>query len=219
MKQEEIMDQADLANDQLRRMRGMTGCYHQRFFSDMRAVSVGVLALFVLGWSVAPEAFLLIPVVAVLGANQAAFDSSYLIFARHYAAELESFLNQSVGGRILVAAEMEDGYLFPLNTTKIVTIPLGPPTGSATGFSWFAWMTALYTLLGVLVAGAGLALGWSTLTAAGAWWIVFYIGSLGGLVAASLAIGWWWFLKGAGERRLRAVFETPLGSVENDPAA
>lgn len=72
------MNQIDLANDQLRRMRGMTGYYHGRFFSDMRAVAVGVLALFVLGWSVAPEAFLLVPVVAILGANQAAFDSSYL---------------------------------------------------------------------------------------------------------------------------------------------
>lgn len=142
------------------------------------------------------------------------FDSSYLIFARHYAAELESFLNRSVGGRVLVAAEMEDAYLFPLNLTKIVTIPLGGP-----GFSWFAWMTFLYTLLGALAAGAALALGWSTLTAAGGGWIVFYVGALGGLVAASLAVGWWWFLRGAGERRLRGVFETPLGSVENDPAA
>lgn len=212
------MNQIDLASDQLRRMRGMTRYYHQRFFSDMRAVAVGVLALFVIGWSVAPEAFLLIPVVAVLGANQAAFDSSYLIFARHYAAELEKFLNRAVAGRVLVAAEMENAYLFPLNTTKIVTIPLGSRTGSASGFSWFAWMTALYTLLGVLSAGSGLALGWSTLTAAGAGWIVFYLGSLGGLVVASLAVGWWWFLTGVGERRLRGVFENPLGTVENDPA-
>jgi hypothetical protein len=61
------MNQFDLAHDQLRRMRGMTGYYHERFFSDMRSVAVGVLALFVLGWSVAPEAFLLVPVVAILG--------------------------------------------------------------------------------------------------------------------------------------------------------
>lgn len=212
------MDQIRLANDQLRRMRGMTGYYHQRFFSDMRAVTVGVLALFVLGWSVAPEAFLLIPVVAILGANQAAFDSSYLIFARHYATELEAFLNRAVGGRVLVASEMESTYLFPLNTTKIVTIPLGRTPGSAAGFSWFAWMTSLYTLLGVFSAGAGLALGWTTLTAAGTGWVVFYVGSLGGLLLASLGVGWWWFLRGAGERRLRAVFENPLGSVQDDPA-
>jgi hypothetical protein len=219
LKPEEIVDQIDLANDQLRRMRGMTGYYHQRFFSDMRAVAVGVLALFVLGWSVTPEAFLLIPVVAVLGANQAAFDSSYLMFARHYAVELEAFLNRAVRGRVLVAAEMENVYLFPLNTTKIVTIALGPRTGSASGFSWFAWMTSLYTLLGVLAAGAGLALGWETLSAAGAGWMVFYVGSLGGLVVASLAVGWWWFLRGAGEQRLRSVFANPLGGVQDDPAA
>ncbi len=208
------MNQIDLANDQLRRMRGMTGYYHGRFFSDMRAVAIGVLALFVLGWTVAPEAFLLIPVVALLGANQAAFDSSSLIFARHYAAELEAFLNRSVGGRILVASEMEDAYLFPLNTTKIVTIPLGSSEGPG-GFSWFGWMTALYTLLGVLAAVAGLALGWSTLTAAGDGWLGFYLGAFGALLVASLAIGWWWFLRGTGERRLRAVFETALGATGN----
>jgi hypothetical protein len=49
------VDQIDLAIDQLRRMRGMTGYYHQQFFSDMRAIAVGVLALFVLGWSMAPD--------------------------------------------------------------------------------------------------------------------------------------------------------------------
>lgn len=209
------MDQIGLANEQLRRMRGMTGYYHRQFFSDMRVVSVGCLALFILGWSVAPEAFLLVPVVAVLGANQAAFDSSYLMFARHYAAELETFLNGAVEGRVLVAAEMENVYLFPLDATKIVTIPLGAPEA----FSWFAWMTSLYTLVGILAASAAIALGWTTLTAAGAGWARFYAGALGGLVAISLGIGWWWFLRGAGERRLRAVFETPLGSVKNQPAA
>jgi hypothetical protein len=212
------MNQFDLAHDQLRRMRGMTGYYHERFFSDMRSVAVGVLALFVLGWSVAPEAFLLVPVVAILGANQAAFDSSYLIFARHYAAELEAFLNRSVGGRVLVAAEMEDAYLFPLNTTKIVTIPLGSSDGPG-GFSWFGWMTALYSLLGVLAAGVGVALGWSTLASAGGGWTGFYIGALGAILVASLAGGWWWFLLGTGEARLRLVFDSPMGSLRNEPAA
>ena len=212
------MNQIDLASDQLRRMRGMTRYYHQRFFSDTRAVAVGVLALFVLGWSLAPEAFLLIPVVAVLGANQAAFDSSYLIFARHYAAELEALLNRSVGSRVLVAAEMETAYLFPLNTTKIVTIPWGPSGGSGQ-FSWFGWMTALYTLLGVLATCAGLLLGWPTLQDAGAAWTGFYVGSLGATLVASLAVGWWWFFRGAGEARLRSVFDTPLGTVDNDPAS
>lgn len=213
------MDQIDVAHEQLRRMRGMVGYYHQRFFSDMRAVAVGVLSLLILGWSVTPEAFLLIPVVAVLGANQAAFDSSYLIFARHYASELESFLNRSLGGRILVAAEMENVYLFPLNDAKLVTIPLGARGDSSPGFSWFAWMTSLYTILGVLATCAGVALGWHTLTAAGRGWTVSYVVALGGLIVASLALGWWWFVRGVGEDKLRAVFKTPLGSAGNHPVA
>jgi hypothetical protein len=80
-------------------------------------------------------------------------------------------------------------------------------------------MTILYTMLGVLSAGAALALGWHALRAAGDGWVVFYLGALGGIFVASLAVGWWWFLSGVGERRLRAVFEAQLGSVGSYPAA
>ena len=53
------MHELELANDQLRRMRGMNRYYHQRFFSDTRTVAIVVLGLFVVGFVGIVEAFLL----------------------------------------------------------------------------------------------------------------------------------------------------------------
>lgn len=183
----------------------MTRYYHERFFSDVRYTSTLVVGLLVVGWWQVPEAFLLVPVVALLGANQTAFDASYLIFARQYAAVLESDLNSSLRKSVLVAAEMEDRYLFPLDKPKIVTARFGAD------FSWFGWVTLLYTALGLLAGAGGLALGWSTLNDAGAAWTFFYVGSLGSLLAISAVLGGWWFIGGAGEKRLRDVFAESYG--------
>jgi len=87
-------------------MRGMTRYYHERFFADARFSTAGILALFVIGFWDVPAAFLLVPPLAVLAATQTAFDASYLIQARHYAARLEQYLNTQAGERILVAAEL-----------------------------------------------------------------------------------------------------------------
>ena len=70
-------------------MRGMTRYYHEQFFSDIRLQVLVTVALFVVGFWEVEGAFLLIPVVALYGAVQTAFDASYLIFARQYAARLE----------------------------------------------------------------------------------------------------------------------------------
>ena len=187
--------------DQLGRMRGMTRYYHERFFADTRFVTIAVLALLITGWAVTPEAFLLVPVVALVGANQTAFDASYLVFARTYAERLETAINEAQGARGLVASSLEGEYLFPLNQPKIVTVPL---SGRQT---WFSWMTIFYTLLGVLASVGGLALGWSTLESHGTTWVVFYGVSLALLTAGSLWFGYRWFVKGEGEARLRDVLD------------
>jgi hypothetical protein len=200
-----LIHEIDLAHEQLKRMRGMTRYYHDRFFSDVRYVTTAVIALFVVGFWAVPEAFLLAPVVALIGANQTAFDASYLYLARHYAAELENEVNQSMRRQILVGAELEDRYLFPLSRPKVVAMAKGAD------FSWFGWMTLLYTALGVLAFAAGISLGWETLAGAGTGWLVFYLGGVGVLTVGSLVAGWWWFVNGTGERRLREVLETRFG--------
>ncbi len=196
------MDATDIAARQLGRMRAMNRFYHERFFSDVRITTLLIVALFVAGgWGVS-VAYLLIPPVALLGAVQTAFDASYLVFSRHYATALEKRLNEAVGGNVLVAHQMEDSYLFPLNERKIVVAPLG------SSFSWFGFMTLFYTVLGSLAFLFGLALGWGYLADSGTAWQLSYLISLGALVTASLATGIWWFVGGVGERRLRAITET-----------
>ena len=179
----------------------MNRYYHERFFSDVRFTTVSVVALFVLGFWEVPLAFLLIPPIALLGAAQTAFDASYLIFSRHYSEALESYLNEEVGTSVLIAHEMENRYLFALNDRKIVTAAFGRD------FSWFGFMTLLYTFTGVLAFGFGLALGWRPLLDAGAGWAAAYLISLSVLAVASLATGLWWFVGGEGERRLATVLE------------
>jgi hypothetical protein len=164
-------------------------------------VTIGVIALFVVGWWEVPLAFLLIPPLALIGAAQTAFDASYLIFSRHYAERLERYLNQQVNSDVLIAHELETQYLFPLSSRKIVTAAFGR------SFSWFGFMTLFYTALGVLAFAFGLALGWPTLVDAGTGWAVAYSLSLGATGIVALLVGWWWFVSGVGESRLRSVLD------------
>jgi hypothetical protein len=190
-----------LASQQLGRMRGMNRFYHERFFSDVRFTTLLLVALFVLGASQTKLAYLLVPPVALLGAAQTAFDASYLIFSRHYATDLERYLNRSLGEQVLVAHEMEDRYLFPLNRPKIVTAALDRD------FSWFGFMTLFYTAMGVAAFAFGLALGWTELFDHGSAWATAYLATMGSLAVAALGVGWWWFPMGTGERRLAAALE------------
>lgn len=194
-------DRTQMAAAQLARMRGMTAMYHRRFFLDINITTVLILALFVVGWFGADPAFLAVPVVALMGAVQTAFDASYLVFARWYAAYLEQYLNDRAGARIHVAAEMEASYLFDLGSPKIVTIPVGG------GFTWFAFVTIFYTVLGAFAYLFGLILGWGTLMDASVGVAVLYAAGLFGTTFAAFVVGVWWFAAGEGERRLERVLE------------
>jgi hypothetical protein len=190
-----------LAAAQLGRMRGMTAMYHRRFFFDVNLTSVSVVVLLLVGWWRIEEAFLLVPVVALMGAVATAFDASYLMFARWYAAYLERYLDDAAGERVLVAAELEDTYLFPLGTPKVVTIPIG---GS---FTWFSFVTVFYTVVGVAAYAFGIILGWGAMASAPIPVVVLYLVVLIGLTVAAVIMGLWWFASGEGERRLAEVLD------------
>ena len=184
-----------LAHAQLKRMRGMVGYYHRRFFADTRFVLLVGLALVVAAAAVDERLIALVAPVALLGAAQTAFDASYLTFARQYARTLEDWLNGQAGVEVLVAARMEDTYLYPLDRRKVVTIPAGAPT-------WFSLMTALYTVLGIAAFAGGVVASIAVLDEA---WLPWYLGVLGLLTLAVLGVGLWWFVGGVGERRLAEV--------------
>ena len=196
------MDKTEIAAQQLGRMRGMTRYYHQRFFTDVKVTTLTTLTLFVVGWWQVSEAFLLIPIVALLGATLTAFDASYLIFARHYAAKLERDINAELGEEILLAAKLEDAYLFPLNEPKMVTAAASP-------FTWFAFMTLFITGLGISSFGFSLALGLPGLADHGSVWLAWYLTLLGVAAVSALIVGWWWFVSGAGEDRLNKILGLP----------
>ena len=187
-----------LAAQQLARMRGMVGLYHRQFFADIKFSVAVELALFAAGFWIDGRLWLAIPFVALIGANQTAFDASYLIFARQYAAALERVLNREVADGVLVASELEASYLFELDSRKVVTLGFG------SGFTWFGWMTAFYSLVGVISYVYGLALGLGTI--GGTAELVFLVVLLG-LTSVSLLVGAWWFVRGEGENRLRRILE------------
>ncbi len=190
----------------------MTALYHKRFFFDVNVTTVLVIALFVVGWWGVEPAFLLVPVVALMGAVATAFDSSYLIFARWYASYLERYLNDRLGEHIHVGAELEAAYLFELGAPKVVTIPLDGR------FTWFSFMTIFYTVIGALAYVFGILLGWDVLLDAAAGLFILYLVGLVGLTFAALATGIWWFVGGEGERRLEQVLEAqfPGGARSSD---
>jgi hypothetical protein len=195
-------DSVNLAAQQLARMRGMNAAYHQRFFSDVRFTLALELLLFAAGYAIDPRLFLAIPVVALVGAAQTAFDASYLIFSRQYATRLEQHLNATTGSDVLVAHKLEDAYLFPLDTRKVVTMPVGSPG------TWFGFMTFFYTALGIGAYLSGLIAAWPVLINADRRAIsALYLVSLGALTLAALVVGSRWFVGGEGERRLRDVLD------------
>lgn len=179
----------------------MVGMYHRMFFSDVRTAFILVVALLALGWWGIPQMFLVVPFVCLWAATQTAFDASYLIMARHYAEALEEFLNERGAEGVLVGAALENAYLFPLRTRKVVTVPVGGP------WSWFSFMTIFVTAGGLWALAVGLWAGWATLQGLGAAAQAVYLAVVGVLVVGSLATGVWWFVGGAGERRLTAVLE------------
>ncbi len=200
--------QFTLIAQQLNRMRGMNVRYHDRFFSDIRFSTLVTLALLVAGFAVDDRLFLAIPVIALMGAAQTAFDASYLIFSRQYATRLEQDLNRMAGREILIAHRLEDAYLFPIDERKVVTMPLSRMT-------WFGFMTGFYTLIGVGTYVIGVILSLRVIEDRGA--IAYgglYLVALAALTVLTLVVGVWWFLGGEGERRLRTVLDDafPPGS-------
>lgn len=195
-------DTLRLLEQQLARMRGMNALYHRTFFRDVQYTTAVVMLLLVGAIWIDPLVLVIVPFAALTGAVQTAFDANYLIFSRQYAAAIEKRINDLVGDDVLVAHRLEDSYLFPLDRRKVVTLAGGD------GFSWFGFMTAYYTVLGIGAYAVGLVGGLGQLDDSV---VPLYLFALVGLTAFALAVGAWWFVAGTGEDRLRAVLDPWVG--------
>lgn len=135
-----------LLHAQLRRMRGMNYRYHASFFHQINlwiAVNVALLVASLL--EPFRAAVLLVPHLVLYAAMQGAFHFHYIVFARRFARALEKQLNQISGQKALIAHELEEAYLFPLDAPRFVGVSLGSP------LSFFSVITLHYGVAGTLL--------------------------------------------------------------------
>lgn len=138
---------------QLRRMRAMNYKYHALFF---RYINLFIIlnALVLVASLLEPlrAAALLVPHLVLYAAMQGAFHFHYIVFARRFARALERKLQ-----RDLIAHELEESYLFPLDAPRFVGFSFGAPA------SFFSVITLHYGIAGTLLWALALVRAWQLL--------------------------------------------------------
>ncbi len=187
------MDELNILNSQLTRMRQMNNFYHKQFLLDLRLLFFFTVIFFYLSRTNI-NALLIIPFVSLFGAVLLSFHAHYLIFSRNYSQYLEEKINKINGNDVLIGHKLENSYLFPIQDRKIVVAKLG------TDFTWFSFVTLFITFLGI--SAYIFALRELIIIK----YDVFYIYFLLLITLVTLFIGIWWFLLGNGEKKLEKVF-------------
>jgi len=187
------MDELNILNSQLTRMRQMNNFYHKQFLLDLRLLFFFTVIFFYLSRTNI-NALLIIPFISLFGAVLLSFHAHYLIFSRNYSQFLEEKINKINGNDVLIGHKLENSYLFPIQDRKIVVAKLG------TDFTWFSFVTLFITFLGI--SAYIFALRELIIMK----YDVFYIYFLLLITSVTLFIGIWWFLLGNGEKKLEKVF-------------
>ena len=187
------MDELNILNSQLTRMRQMNNFYHKQFLLDLRLLFFFTVIFFYLSRTNI-NALLIIPFVSLFGAVLLSFHAHYLIFSRNYSQFLEEKINKINGNDVLIGHKLENSYLFPIQDRKIVVAKLG------TDFTWFSFVTLFITFLGI--SAYIFALRELIIIK----YDVFYIFFLLLITLVTLFVGIWWFLLGNGEKKLEKVF-------------
>jgi len=95
---------------------------------------------------------------------------------------------------LLIAHKLENNYFFPIQDKKIVVAALGK------SFTWFGFVTLFITTYGIGFFIYGfMNIDYSQSTT---YTLVLLISSL-----ITLLVGYWWFVYGEGEKRLRRIYE------------
>ncbi len=184
---------------QLHRMRAMNYRYHALFFRYINfwIVAVGVLLVTSL---LEPfrAAILLVPPLVLYAAMHAAFHFHYIVFARRYARALEIKLNQLNGGHALIAHDLEDIYLFPLDAPRFVGLSFGNP------LTFFSVITLHYGIGGSLVIVFALYRAWQIIPALAVNFppLGLYLPVMGGWIVLNAAYLFWYFVFQRDERKL-----------------
>ena len=187
------MDDLNIINKQLTRIRAMNKFYHQQFLLDVRIFLVLTTSFLYLSFSNS-KVYLLLPPICLFGAILLAFHAHYLIFSRYYSQYIEEKINNVSNKNILITHKLENEYFFSVKDKKIVVANIGKK------FTWFSFVTLFITFMGIFV----------------------YIYSINQVIQSNLSqnyllfmflitlitliIGIWWFLLGNGEKRLEKIF-------------
>lgn len=131
---------------QLRRMRALNFRYHALFFRYIN-FWIAIVALLLVA-SLLPllhAAIFLVPYIILYAAMQGAFHFHYIVLARRYARALEQKLNALHGRKTLIAHQLEDAYLFPLDAPRFVGVNFGNV------LSFFTAITLHYGIAGTVL--------------------------------------------------------------------
>jgi hypothetical protein len=187
------MDELTILNDQLKRMRGMNRFYHLQFLNDVRFfLLLTSIFLIILQYNI--NISYLLPPLSLFGSVMLAFHAYYLIFSRHYSEFLEIKINKILKKDLIITHKLENKYFFPLNDKKVVVAKLGKE------FSWFSFVTLFITFYGILVYSYGMYLVYNELLNSQ------YVFTVAFITFVTLCIGYWWFVKNIGEKRLREIY-------------
>ncbi len=187
------MDEINILNNQLSRMRSMNKYYHDQFLFDVRILFFFTIIFHYLALT-NNTAYMLIPFVSLFGSVLLSFHAHYLIFSRNYSEFIEIKLNNILGNDVLIAHKLENSYLFPIKDRKIVVAKLG------SDFSWFGYVTLFITFIGIS------SYVYSIVSLLNTEISLYYYLFIALITLITLIIGIWWFLLGNGEKRLEKVF-------------
>ncbi len=146
-----MKSESALLSAQLRRMRAMNYKYHALFFRYINFWILICVGLFVAAlWEPLRPAVFFVPPLVLYAAVQGAFHFHYMIFSRRYARALEQKLNALAGRETLIANQLEDIYIMPLDAPRFVGMNFEKPT------TFFSSITVHYGVAGTFLWAMGL---------------------------------------------------------------
>ena len=188
------MNEINILENQLKRMRSMNKFYHLQFLNDVRFYfAISIIALII---SFNNEKVLyLLPLIALLGSVILSFHAYFHIFSRNYSEYLEKKINKLSDTEIFITHKLENSYFFPIQDKKIVVAKIGKE------FSWFSFVTLFITFYGLFLYAYSVYE--IVLTLENINYLMFIIV----LTIITFSVGYWWFIKNVGESRLRSIYD------------
>ena len=188
------MNEINILENQLKRMRNMNKFYHLQFLKDVRYfLGISLLSL-IISFNI-KEVLYLLPLISLFGSVMLAFHAYFLIFSRNYSEYIEKTINKKTNSEILITHKLENKYFFPIQDKKIVVAKLGKD------FSWFSFVTLFITFYGVALYIYAI---YNLVTTMDSFNYLMFIIIL---TLITFGTGYWWFVKNIGESRLRSVYD------------